>query len=226
MIRQATEGDWPAISNISTKSGYIDYINNVGPSYLREGEVFVFEDPDIQGFTKIEYMPDNSAWFSGLRVDPDHWRSGIGQKLTDFSLKRVADLKCSVVRMLVFGDNIRSLKLVDKMGFTKIREYNFYYGIPDVKAFDKSTIRSDGLVNFGWEFAHSDGSFTLYRGMGWELLSTNERTFEILSIGDDSLEFDEGGFTCMKSDLGSSKLLESLPREDISSGFVLEKHLE
>lgn len=227
MIRLATEEDWPAISSISTRTGYIDYISRVGPSYLDDGEVFVYEAPEIQGFTKIEYMPDNSAWFSGLRVDPDYWRMGIGKQLTDFSLKRVADLKCDVVRMLVFGDNYRSLNLVSKSGFRRVQEYNFYNGVPDVDSFEKSATKIQGLVNFGWEFAHSsNGQFALYRGSGWELLSTNEHTFEILAIGDETLHFKEGGFTCMKSQLGTSPLLESFRREDFSSGFVLEKFLE
>lgn len=224
MIRPATEDDWQAISNISTRSGYIDYINMVGPSYLSDGEVLVYENPDIQGFTKIEYMPDNSAWFSGLRVDPDHWRSGIAKQLTDYGLKRVTERRCSAVRLLVFSDNLRSLKLVDKMGFKKIQEYNFYNGIPEVHGFEKSTVRIDGLVNHGWEFARSDNEkFTLYKNSGWQFLSTNEHTFEILSIGDGKIHFVEGGFTCVKSSLGTSALLDSFQGGDFPSGFILEK---
>ena len=76
MIRLATHDDWNSISDISARSGYVDYINRIGPSFIDSGDVILFENPNIQAFAKLEYLKDNTAWFSGLRVDPEYWRKG------------------------------------------------------------------------------------------------------------------------------------------------------
>ena len=68
-VEIATGADWPKISEISGRSRYEDYINRIGPSYLDNGQVLVWKDEtDIRGFLKLEYLPDTSAWLSGLRT--------------------------------------------------------------------------------------------------------------------------------------------------------------
>lgn len=230
MIRKASHDDWPAISDISRRSGYEDYINRVGISYIDEGDVLVYEEDRIKGFAKIEYLPDNSVWFSGLRVDPNYWRSGIGQKLTEGSLGTAADRKCTAARLLVYEDNAKSLSLVEKMGFHLVEKYNFIYGIPDTEGFsiNKSIIRH-GFINLGWKFADASkmtpikGSY--YSLDGWNILETNERTFEILSEGEQGITFKGDGFTCAKASLDLTNCIANYNSLEVSSGLVLEKEL-
>ncbi len=231
MIRKATADDWPSISDISRRSGYEDYINRMGISYLDEGEVWLYEDGRIKGFSKIEYLSDNSVWFSGLRVDPDYWRSGIGQQLSEASMKAGAERGCTSARLLVYEDNAKSLGLVEKMGFRIVSKYNFIYGIPNLENFNSEELLLDhGLINVSWKFVEASKihpvKALLYSSTKWSVLGTGDNTFEILSARE-PLALSEGlGFTCAKSSLDLSKTVSNYAELDISSGFVLEKALK
>ncbi len=228
MIRKATKDDWPSISDISRRSGYEDYINRVGISYLDEGEVWLYEDGRIKGFSKIEYLSDNSVWLSGLRVDPDYWRSGIGQQLSEASLKAGAERDCTSARLLVYEDNAKSLGLVEKMGFRIVSKYNFIYGIPSLEHLSSEEIVLDhGLINVGWKFLEASkdhpAKALLYSSKKWSILGTGNNTFEILNARE-PISLSEGlGFTCAKSSLDLPKTVSDYAEHDISSGYVLEK---
>ncbi len=231
MIRKATVDDWPSVSDISRRSGYEDYINRMGISYLDDGEVWLYEDGRIKGFSKIEYLPDNSVWFSGLRVDPDYWRSGIGQQLSEASLKAGTERGCTSARLLVYEDNAKSLGLVEKMGFQVVAKYNFIHGIPNLEDFNSDEVAQDhGLINVGWKFVEASMAHPvktlLYSSTKWSVMGTGDNTFEILTARE-PLSLSEGlGFTCAKSSLDLSKTVSDYAGLDISSGFVLEKALK
>ena len=231
MIRKASVDDWPSISDISRRSGYEDYINRIGIAYLDEGEVWLYEDTRIKGFSKIEFLSDNSVWFSGLRVDPDYWRSGIGQQLSEASLKAGTERGCTSARLLVYEDNAKSLGLVEKMGFRIVSKYNFIYGIPNLEDFNFDGVLIDhGLINVGWKFVQASKAYPvkaqLYYSTKWSVMGTGDNTFEILSARE-PLSLSKGlGFTCAKSSLDLSKTVSDCSGLDISSGFVLEKVLK
>ena len=230
MIRKATPGDWPSISDISRRSGYEDYINRTGSSYLEEGEVLLYEDGSIKAFSKIEYLPDNSVWFSGLRVDPDYWRSGIGQKLSEASLKFGTEKGCATARLLVYDDNTRSLGLVEKLGFRMVGKYNFIYGTPNLEDFDTVEVALDqGLINLGWKFMEASKAHpvkaSLHSFNEWRILETGEKTFEILHTGKPISLSGKEGFTCARSSMNLTETVHDYAGLDISSGFVLEKAL-
>ena len=61
----------------------MDYISQIGPSYINDGTVIVGEESGtITGFLKIEELIDNTSWLGGLRVHPDFRRKGIAMQLT------------------------------------------------------------------------------------------------------------------------------------------------
>lgn len=230
MIRKANRDDWPSISEVSRRSGYEDYINEIGISYLDEGEVIVFEEEKIKAFAKMEFLPDNAIWFSGMRVDPDYWRSGIGFKLTEYSLKYAVERKCTTARLLVFDDNFRSLNLVEKMGFRKIQKYRFIRGVPDLKDFDQQEyLVNQGLFNQNWVFI--DASKTpginsvLNKRDRWKIIKGESMTFEILSTGDGKIFLDGNGFTCAKDSVDLSGSIYGYDELSVTSGYILEKTL-
>ena len=230
MIRKATLGDWPSISDISSRSGYEDYINRLGSSYLDEGEVLVYEDGSIMGFAKIEFLEDNSVWFSGLRVDPDHWRSGIGRKLTEASLKLATERKATIARLLVYDDNEKSLSLVEKMGFQKIEKYAFLNGMPDTGSMEStSTHPGKGLINIGWKFIDASkcarSTAILYYREKLKILGAGGRTFEILSSGDSKIALSGDGYTCAKEAVDLAGCISNYNDLEASSGYVFEKVL-
>lgn len=230
MIREALLDDWPAISDVSRRSGYEDYINRVGKDFLRNGTILVLDENGILGFLKMEYLPDGSAWLGGLRVDPDYWRRGVGSRLTASALELAASRGCPSARLLIYDDNFRSLGLAEKQGFQKIGKFDFYEFVPDLSGFSHNLTDAEGVVNLGWKFARATGASRIpveeYSNGGWKILSTESRTFQIRSIGDKPITMVEGGFTCISSEIGNSPYLEEYRNDDFTSGYVLEKKLQ
>ena len=100
-ITVAGADNWNEISNISMKSGYEDYINKVGSTYLDDGIVLLsYIDETASGFLKLEEMPDNSAWLSGIRVLPEFRRMHIGSNLTEKAIELARSQGLIIARML------------------------------------------------------------------------------------------------------------------------------
>lgn len=231
MIRIAGKKDWPAISDISRRSGYEDYINEVGLEYLSTGEVLVFEDPRIEGFTKIEFLPDNSAWFSGLRVDPNFWRKGIATALTEASFQRAMEVGCTMVRLLVYDDNSRSLNLVSKLGFNEVSRFRFFMCPPDLNGFSETKDKLSGYLNLHWKFAdisrESAMEFSIYTKDCWKIALTGENTYQILEMGKGKLLTGAGwGFTSIDiTNLSDSSYSPFETGVETSTGLILEKDI-
>lgn len=225
MIRLATAKDWDSISDISRRSGYVDYINRIGPAFLDRGETLVFEDSKIEGFTKIYYLEDKAAWLSAMRVDPDYWRGGIGTKLTLASMDRARERGYGVSRVLIYNDNFRSLKLYEKLGGKVTATYDFFQGLPDLSGFERSVTRISGYVNTSWEFTYFQKDEPLnaetFTGDGWKIIRPDENTAQIMKRGKGKLELmGKDGFTCAEN-TGTTVNLFSEDTE-ISTGMLLE----
>lgn len=230
MIRVASKEDWPSISDISRRSGYVDYINRIGSTYLDDGEVFVYEESEIIAFAKLHYPPDNSAWFSGLRVDPNHWKKGIGGKLTEALIENANRRGKDTLRALVFEDNFKSLKIFDNLKWKKVGTYHFIRGMPDLNDFHKRESTLTGYVNFSWEFSgyteDKPLKQTVYFRNGWEIITPTGNTAQILKTGVGPLDMaKEEGFTCFRSDtqIKPDILFEKETEESV--GILLEKQV-
>lgn len=224
MIRIAINEDWPSISDISRRSGYEDYINRIGKSYLDNGEVYVYDDGGIQGFAKLNYLPDNAAWSGGLRVDPNHWRKGIGSVITKSLLEIAGKKGCDVFRVLIFTDNFRSIRLTEKLGGRITGEYNFFSGIPDLGEFESHMGEVAGYVNSSWEFTkypeENPGKFEIYEHKGWKFIATDPSTVQILKRGEGRLKMMRSeGFTCIEGKDNENIFSEDSER---SAGFLME----
>ncbi len=162
-IRHASMEDWPAVSEISTASGYDDYINTIGPSYMNDGSVVVYEEGRVLGFGKINYLEDGSAWLSGLRVHPDAWRKGVGISISRYLMQFAIEHRLYHARMLIEDRNTRSIKLSLKMGFAPVQSYSFFEGTPATSGFKPVNFKGQIMVNEGWNFVKISGT---YRGKG------------------------------------------------------------
>lgn len=224
MIRLASKDDWPSISDISRRSGYIDYINRIGESYLDDGEVYVYANTEVRAFAKLHYLSDNAVWSSGLRVDPDHWRKGIGTILTKAMVDIAREKKYDSFRVLVFDDNFRSLKLVEKLGGRKVGEYCFFQALPNQDGFTGKKEEVTGYINSSWEFTkysrNNSAEFEVRELDGWKFISTDENTVQILRRGKGKLTVkNTEGFTCIQ-DFNNSDIFEGDPER--SRGYLLE----
>ncbi|AAT42919.1 GNAT family N-acetyltransferase [Picrophilus oshimae] len=192
MIRTAGIKDWPYISYISSVAGYDDYINKAGIDYLNTGTVLVYYDDKIKGFMKIEEMPDNTIWLSGIRVDPDYRNLGIASSLIDYARKYNKKM-----RLIVEDSNYKSINMVKKNKFKEIKRFLFINGIPDVSG-DEYFIDDDTFLNYNWKFVFSGDlkyreKYIKYRD---SRIFKHENAYQILELNDD-IDFIDGGYTAM-----------------------------
>ncbi|MCW6168879.1 MAG: GNAT family N-acetyltransferase [Thermoplasmatales archaeon] len=229
MIRLAKDQDWIQISEVSKRSGYEDYINREGKAYLKWGEVLVYEDGSIGGFSKIEYLDDGSAWLSGLRVHPAFWRKGIGTKLTEASIERALEHSCTSVRMLINDENEASLNLSLKLGFRILESFYFLDGIPLLDRFEASEINYDGLLNNGWKFTKNKGpvpSFVKGNGERWVIYRGVSETAQILQKSSEPIGFTGSGYTCISSNVNLNTILEKHLDLEFTFAHVMEKKIK
>ena len=231
-IRYASMEDWPAVSEISTASGYDDYINTIGPSYMNDGSVIVFEEGRVLGFGKINYLEDGSGWLSGLRVHPDAWRKGVGISISRYLMQLAIEHRLYYARMLIEDRNTRSIKLSLKMGFAPIQSYSFFEGTPATSGFKPVNFKGQIMVNEGWNFVKISGT---YRGKG-EFMESGEKTLvyvwngntklvQVVNAGGD-LKAERDGITCAPEADTSCLRKNFIPLDGFESATVYEKALE
>lgn len=223
--------NWKEISNISLESGYMDYINRIGPSYLEGGTVLIgYVDHNAAGFLKIEEMEDHSVWLSGIRVLPKFRRMHIGSDLTTGAIDVAKRKNFKMARLLIHRNNRNSILMVEKSGFSKVCEMAFLRGVSvERMKIVHSVSKLPKLINLGWKFSEPLDSLndraTIYKSeMGAEVLEIGN-SFQITQWGKD-LEFTEEGFSCMEMD---SKFPESAHKymlDDFDIGQIFEKPIE
>ncbi len=196
MIRAAGINDWPSISHISSVAGYDDYINKIGVSYLSTGMVIVYDDGKIKGFMKIEEMPDNTIWLSGIRVDPDHRNNGIASSLIDYARKYGKKM-----RLIVEDNNYKSLNLVKKNKFSEVKKFLFVKGIPDVSG-EEHYINDVCFLNYDWRFVFSgdlnyNEKYIKYKD---SRIFRHGNAYQILELND-YINFIDNGYTAIDEDL-------------------------
>ncbi|MCL4307481.1 MAG: GNAT family N-acetyltransferase [Candidatus Thermoplasmatota archaeon] len=233
-IELATSADWPKISEISGRSGYEDYINRIGPSYLESGQVLVWKDEmDIRGFLKLEYLPDNSAWLSGLRVDPDFRRMSIGSELTIAAIESARSTGKKYVRMLIHDGNMKSSGLASKLGFSAVSRFAFFGGIPAGESITSELI-SPGVwaqyLNLGWVFirySYVDSVPARYIRYGRDgiAITVSGHDYQII-VPDEHITLSGEGFTCMEVHGRIPDYLEGLLDRDFDYASVFQKRIE
>ena len=224
--------DWPAVSEISTASGYDDYINTIGPSYMNDGSVIVFEEGRVLGFGKINYLEDGSGWLSGLRVHPDAWRKGVGISISRYLMQLAIEHRLYYARMLIEDRNTRSIKLSLKMGFAPIQSYSFFEGTPATSGFKPVNFKGHIMVNEGWNFVKISDT---YRGEG-EFMESEEKTLvyvwngntklvQVVNGGGD-LNAEMEGITCAPEADAAYLSKNFAPLDSFESATVYEKALQ
>ena len=232
-IRYASMEDWPAVSEISTASGYNDYINTIGPSYMNDGLVVVYEEEGrVLGFGKINYLEDGSAWLSGLRVHPEAWRKGVGISISRYLMQLAIEHGLYYARMLIEDGNTRSINMSLKMGFSPIKSYSFFEGTPSTSGFKTVDFKGQIMVNEGWSFVKISDT---YRGKG-EFRESSEKTLvyvwngsekvvQVVSGGGD-LKSERDGITCAPEADAGYLSKNFVPLDGFDSATIFEKALQ
>jgi hypothetical protein len=231
-IRTATLSDWDHISNISKKSGYIDYISQIGPSYINDGTVIVGEDSGtITGFLKIEELIDNTSWLGGLRVHPDFRRKGIAMQLTREAVNMGKVRGHTATRILISTDNVASIELSKKSGFKIISEQLFFSGFPDVRNGKIVSPVNDKLINYGWKYGYwtidefgPKVDFVQEGNITYSLMKEEEQQSSYVQIisGEGEIELDGEGITSIDKRLTGNIKIKGNPMEGFTSAYILE----
>lgn len=225
-LREGNKRDWPAISDISKRSGYNDYINRWGESYLDAGTVIIAEEDVPVGFSKVERLPDDSAWLSGLRVDPDHWRKGIGKMLTLRGIEIARSWGSNSARMLVEDSNVKSRALSEKMGFHNAAEYMFFTGGIDLYGFTLVDESVHDYLSMGWRMMYAGraddipGKF-FRKGETLVFVNDQKSSFHVLSA-DEKLLHEGGGVTLCSESAYNGFFSELTVMDDFPRGILYE----
>ena len=231
-IRTATLSDWDHISDISKISGYIDYISQIGPSYINDGTVIVGEDSGtITGFLKIEELIDNTSWLGGLRVHPDFRRKGIAMQLTREAVNMGKVRGHTATRILISTDNVASIELSKKSGFKIISEQLFFSGFPDVRNGKIVSPVNDKLINYGWKYGYwtidefgPKVDFVQEGNITYSLMKEEEQQSSYVQIisGEGEIELDGEGITSIDKRLTGNIKIKGNPMEGFTSAYILE----
>ena len=231
-IRTATLSDWDHISDISKISGYIDYISQIGPSYINDGTVIVGEDSGtITGFLKIEELIDNTSWLGGLRVHPDFRRKGIALQLTREAVNMGKVRGHTATRILISTDNVASIELSKKSGFKIISEQLFFSGFPDVRNGKIVSPVNDKLINYGWKYGYwtidefgPKVDFVQEGNITYSLMKEEEQQSSYVQIisGEGEIELDGEGITSIDKRLTGNIKIKGNPMEGFTSAYILE----
>lgn len=229
IFREATSDDWTAISEISRRSGYEDYINRLGPAYLDEGVVLIAEEESPVGFSKVEMMPDGATWLSGLRVDPDHWRKGIGTHLTRVGIEKSKSMRAYAARMLVEEENYRSRALSEKMNFRDSGKYRFYENGMDLSGYEEVEFKEAVYFAAGWKFIRRErtsdipGKF-FSNGKNIVFSSEERNAFHVIAANDPLRPVDDG-MTVGSIDMDEKYFSSFRTMGDFPTGIVYEMTL-
>lgn len=223
----AGQKNWDEISEISSRSGYMNYINRLGPSYLDEGWVLLsYVEGRAAGFMKVEEMEDKSVWFSGVRVLPEFRRMHIGSSLTERACEFARENGFRSARLLIHEDNLSSIAMVKKIGFTMISEMAFLKGLlTDGMQEEKSLKVIPNLINLGWKFAVPSDSIlekaTYFRSKGGAEVIRMGKTFQITRWAPD-LEFIDDGISCIEIEEKLPANAQKYLLEDFDYGQIFE----
>ncbi len=224
-VRFAGTDDWPFISDISRRAGYVDYINEIGPDFVRTGEVVILTDGMPKGFAKIEKLRDGSLWLSGLRVAPEYQRTGVGTRLTTECIRIARSRGIQTLRMLVQDSNYASVNLASKIGFRKVATFRFFRGTPGIWKEMASDVSYSGFVNIGWAFPlleiHDAGG-TIVKVDDWILFRSPQDTFQILKVGRAELKLTGDDFTCADVRVGEIRHISESSEGEILTDSIYQ----
>jgi GNAT superfamily N-acetyltransferase len=220
MIRKAVPDDWDMISSISARAGYDDYINTqFGSSYLNAGNVYVHLSKKIDGFIKLEPLADRSLWFSGLRVDPESWRSHIATDLLNYGFEYAISNRYTSLRGMVETSNIPSIRLMESFGLSVVEKYFFFLGGIDISNYEKLNSYSGNYVNKDWKF--DTVGEPVYFDDHRKVYLHSERLLYYTVLDGTDFTYTDNGTTCAPENI--SQFIKLKPDLDFNSGYVFEK---
>ena len=121
-IRNALISDKERISEISSISGYVDYITPNLDRMISNGGMFVFEEEKmIKALFQVGFS--NRTWISALRVDPQFRNLGIASKMLKWAENESSSRGFHSMGCLIEKNNSKSISLFQANGFKEVSRY-------------------------------------------------------------------------------------------------------
>ena len=183
-IREATSFDKNLVLKFCKNTfSWGDYIDKVWPSWLDEGNLFLFEKESPVGICHAFYF-QNQIWIEGIRIDPNFQRQKIASKLVTHAELIGKNKNASFSFMLIDTENKKSIYMANSLNYEVFQTWNYYSLIPKKNS------------NFKIEFEKSVNSeiFPFYVD-SWRWIKTTKNILFNLSIQNRIIKSDLNGKT-------------------------------
>jgi len=162
-IRDATSFDKISVLKFCKDTfSWGDYIDKVWPSWLDEGNLFLFEKQFPLGICHAFYF-QNQIWVEGIRIDPNFRRQKIASKLVTHAELIGKKTNALFSYMLIDTENKKSISMAHSLNYEIFQTWNYYSLIPKNNS------------NFKIEFKKSlNSDFFPYYVDSWRWLETND----------------------------------------------------
>ena len=129
-IREATSFDKNLVLKFCKNTfSWGDYIDKVWPSWLDEGNLFLFEKGFPVGICHAFYF-QNQIWIEGIRIDPNFQRQKIASKLVTHAELIGKNNNSSFSFMLIDTENKKSIYMANSLNYKIFQIWNYYSLIP------------------------------------------------------------------------------------------------
>ena len=129
-IREATSSDRNLVLKFCKNTfSWGDYIEKVWPSWLDEGNLFLFEKEYPVGICHAFYS-QNQIWIEGIRIDPNFQRQKIASKLVTHAELIGKNNDALFSYMLIDTENKKSIFMANSLNYKIFQIWNYYSLIP------------------------------------------------------------------------------------------------
>jgi hypothetical protein len=129
-IREATSFDKNLVLKFCKNTfSWGDYIDKVWPSWLDEGNLFLFEKESPVGICHAFYF-QNQIWIEGIRIDPNFQRQKIASKLVIHAELIGKNRDALFSFMLIDTENKKSIYMANSLNYEVFQTWNYYSLIP------------------------------------------------------------------------------------------------
>ena len=129
-IREATSSDRNLVLKFCKNTfSWGDYIEKVWPSWLDEGNLFLFEKEYPVGICHAFYS-QNQIWIEGIRIDPNFQRQKIASKLVTHAELIGKNNDALFSYMLIDTENKKSIFMANSLNYKIFQTWNYYSLIP------------------------------------------------------------------------------------------------
>jgi len=132
-----------------------DYIAGVFDEWVKADDgLFTgyWVDNTLIGFGRMRFLTQSDIWLEALRKDPQTKINGVGNKIAQYCINQLMGKKIKSIRFATYFGNIPSIKLNEKLGFTKVLTLSLKE--LDISDYHINTVENNIMHNVEFESLH------------------------------------------------------------------------